>query len=52
MIAECPALVDAAIWEKVQVRMRERATGPKARSGVRRNLLLRGVPPAVQATIR
>jgi site-specific DNA recombinase len=36
---ECPALVDAAIWDKVQVRMRERATGHKARSGVRRYLL-------------
>jgi site-specific DNA recombinase len=38
-ITECPALVDAAIWDKVQVRMRERATGHKARGGVRRYLL-------------
>ena len=36
---ECPALVHAAIWAKVRVRMRERATGHKARCGVRRYLL-------------
>ena len=36
---ECPALVEPDIWSKVQVRMKERATGGKRGGGVRRYLL-------------
>ena len=38
-ITECPALIDSGAWDKVQVRMRERATGTRHASGVRRYLL-------------
>jgi site-specific DNA recombinase len=36
---ECSALVEASTWDKVQVRMRERATGSRHGSGVRRYIL-------------
>ena len=38
-LTECPALVSAETWEKVQRRMQERATGDRRGHGVRRYLL-------------
>lgn len=38
-VTECPTLIDEPTWSKVQVRMKERATGRKEGRGVRRYLL-------------
>jgi site-specific DNA recombinase len=38
-ITDCPALVEPSTWEKVQIRMKERATGTRHGAGVRRFLL-------------
>jgi site-specific DNA recombinase len=38
-VTECPVLIEATIWARVQVRMKERATGRKDGRGVRRYLL-------------
>jgi DNA invertase Pin-like site-specific DNA recombinase len=38
-VKECPAIVDASTWSKVQARMTQRATGERQGRGVRRYLL-------------